>query len=68
LIYTNETPIYFGYPNLGYIKQDDIVDVLGKDEIATLKELGFDKAPPFEGEPTEEIPTEPVTEEEVNNG
>lgn len=63
LIYTNENPRFFGYPNLGYIKQGDIVDVLGKDEIAILKKLGFDKAPPFKGE----APTEPVTEEEENN-
>lgn len=59
LIYTSETPVYVGLPPLGYIKKGDIVDVLGKDEIASLKEIGFEKAPPFKGE---------AKEEEVNNG
>lgn len=47
LIWNNETPIFFSTPPLGIVRQGDIVDVLGKDEIESLKRHGFEKAPAF---------------------
>lgn len=48
LIWNNETPISVHIPPLGVVYKGDIVDVLGKNEIAALKEVGFEKAPKFE--------------------
>lgn len=48
LIYTRETPISVHIPPLGIVYKGEIVDVLGKDEIEALKNVGFEKAPKFE--------------------
>lgn len=49
LIYTEDIPRDFAIPPLGVVQKDDIVDILDKDQISSLQEKGFIKAPPFEG-------------------
>ena len=58
LIYDNDTPRDFLYPEYGRVEKGLIVDVLDKELIYSLKEKGFVKAPPFEGESPEQLPTE----------
>jgi hypothetical protein len=48
LIWNNDTPISVHIPPLGIVRKGDVVDVLGKDEIEALKDVGFEKAPKFE--------------------
>jgi hypothetical protein len=54
LIWKHETPIYYAVPPLGVVHQGDIVDILDKDVIASLKNQGFEKAPAFKGNNKEE--------------
>lgn len=44
----------FLLPQYGLIEKGFIVDTLDKELIESLKEKGFVKAPPFEGETTKE--------------
>lgn len=54
LIYDRESPAMFLLPQYGLIEKGFIVDTLDKELIESLKEKGFVKAPPFEGETTKE--------------
>ncbi|PEZ87963.1 hypothetical protein CN376_23070 [Bacillus cereus] len=65
LMYDNDTPRFFLYPEWGQVEKDFIADVLDKDLIAALKDKGFVKAPPFKGTEAE---TNTGSEEEITNG
>jgi len=53
LLWNHESPIYYAKPDLGIVRKGDVVDVLGKEEIASMLAQGFVKAPKL-AEETEE--------------